>query len=141
MEKIKEPEYKKRIPDKETKSMRMWISDEKKYPNEWKEANEFDKGIEILYKSMKFNICGFNQAIDPKTKELKFAWKIKPEERLILIYNPSNDDIESIFKNLNDIGLGFEIQDVMDVIINAYNELPKEDRTKLGEINGTENTN
>lgn len=127
----KEPLYRQRPPTKETESMRMWVSDKDKYPDEFKESSERDKSDDIIisYKDTEFNICGFNRAIDPKTEKLMFAWKIKHEDRLVLIYNPSNDKkIEPLIEMMNK--LGYEVKDVMDTLISAYNEIPKEDLEK-----------
>ena len=115
-------EHHKRKADKETESLRIWKLDKKEHPEEFKDMDKLNnEGIEILYKDVKFKILDFNIARNPKTKEVMFAWKFKHKEKLILVYNPSNTDVTPMLDLMQK--LGFEIQDVMESIKNAYNEI------------------
>lgn len=128
-------EYQKRKCDRETESMRIWISDKDKHPEEFEESMELkDEGITVPYKEAEFKLLGFNKAFDPKTNELKFAWKFKHEEHLVLVYNPSKED-EDIINPLFDMMkmLGYEIQNVEETLKKAYNEIPQEMKEKMKE--------
>ena len=122
--------YKQRPPDKETESLRIWETDKNKHPEEWAESKKHsEEGILIPYKDIEFKIMGFSKAVDKKTNEIKFAWKFKHEEKMVLIYNPSNTDVSPMLNMIKT--LGFQIQDVMETLKNVYNEEGNKIREKI----------
>jgi hypothetical protein len=72
--------------------------------------------------------------------EVIFAWKFKHEDKLILLYNPSNEIKNFHLEDLNKVlgVLGYEVQNVMDTLARAYNEISKEDLIKQKLENGTD---
>ena len=108
---------KKRKPDFETESFRMW--------SEKKKGKEEVGGFEIKYKDMKMKLCGFN--ICRKEGKIIFAYKFKHEEGegLILIHNPKinkeSEKIESMLRAMA-LAIGYEVKDTQDVLKNLYGQ-------------------
>lgn len=123
-------EYQKRKPDKETESMRIWECDKDKYPKEYEESEKLNKenNIEIKYKDVTFNLYGFTKFTRKSDNQIMFAYKFKHEEKLVIVYNPSNSEIEFLMKMFR--ATGYEVQNVMTFLENAYNET----KTKVNHI-------
>jgi hypothetical protein len=101
----------------------------------WLSDREIKDGIDVPYKGMTLKLCGFNKVVDPKTKKLKFAWKFKHEDKLVLIYNPDGIKAGEIIEGLK--SFGFQVQDVMtEVLPNIYNSLSKDEIKRLEKKNG-----
>jgi hypothetical protein len=91
MDKQKESSYRKRKPDLETESLRIWTSigieakEVKKLAEEGKHKIEVDCG-----KGFKMRLIGFTKMIDEKTDQIVFAYKFKKRDRIIMYYLPDN---------------------------------------------------
>lgn len=91
MEKQKESRYRKRKPDLETESLRIWTSKEPEV-NEVKKLAEDEKHkIEVdCGDGFKMRLIGFTKMIDKKTNHIVFAYKFKKQDRTIMYYLPCN---------------------------------------------------
>jgi len=115
----------KRKPDFETESFRMW---NKKQRKETKKDKEEYKNNLIKYKDIELSLCGFTIARDKTTKEIIFAYKIKPEHNVLMYYmNEKFKDEERTkilhakFLDLSRI-FGFDFHNLHDTLENLQTQ-------------------
>lgn len=105
----------KRKVDMETEKFDIWKVDKKE-----KKEVEKEEGLKIKYKDMEFKMLGFTIGKDEKTNEILFAFKVKPDEKLLLLYNPKkNKRLEKEFSRLCGI-VGINMQDLFETMENIY---------------------
>ena len=110
----------------ETESFRV-RKPNKKLTDEIKEHEDSD--IKIKYKDLELNLCGFNLAKNKEGK-LIFGYKVKPQDRGIIIHIPKDlakeDEIKikDIVRELHNFadGMGFEVMDSWEFIKRVYSE-------------------
>jgi hypothetical protein len=125
----KEMKYRKRNPDIETETLRIWKADKE----EKQELEQFSEGdIKLKLKNSKgeeieTNLCGFNKAYKKdNNSELIFAWKFKHEDRLILFYlkDKEGEDSNKAIEFLKGMGkaIGYEVEDIEEKFKQLIND-------------------
>ena len=133
----KEPLFRKRAPDLETESMRIWKADKttKKGKAEIAEMKAMDKdengSFEVdLGNKLKFKCMGFNICRHKTTNEVLMAYKMKREEGDMILYyigeSPEAKELGRQFllfsARMQKEGLCGEIKDVRDTLKTAQDE-------------------
>jgi len=120
MENQKEPTYRKRKPDLETKSLRAWIPNKKEFKDVEKIAKDEAHKIEIKFDNgFVMRLMGFTKIIDKKKDKIIFAYKVKKENRTIIYYVPdyltkeNREKIKIFINNLLTVAnkIGYELID------------------------------
>ena len=125
--------YRQRKPDKETELLRIWTP--KKGSEESKEIEEATKNnsIEINYKGMKIQICGFNTLTNNKTNKMIFAYKFRHDEKFVIYYIPDNNlEGQKCFNQIRyilELG-GYGLQNMEENLKSVYAEFKEEKNGK-----------
>lgn len=128
---MKEPEYRKRKPDFETESFRVWKT---KGNKEKEEVKQFSEKNPIKVKQGKFEMVlqGFTKLLSKKTGKPIMAYKIKREEKLFMYWIEDEDKLEDneivlinntkqFFRNTAEL-FGYGIMDMKEQIKRMANE-------------------
>jgi len=120
----KELSYRKRKPNLETESLRVWdVKD-----NEKEEIKGLKEKYPIIVKQgdMELHLTGFAKAIDKKTDKVIFAYKFKHKDRMILYYiseklsKENQKKVEKYFIRVNQIciPIDYQLKDVRKMLKN-----------------------
>ncbi len=124
-------EYPNKKPDFETESLRSWKVNKKDNKKYLKEKEKEKHPIVIKKNGAELNLMGFFKFIDDKTNKLKFAFKIKHNEKLLLFFIPDDtttEDNKLIDKTLKEVKqladfFGYSVKDSREYAEKIFNEM------------------